>query len=52
MKWKGREKGWRSVNIKKINVKNNYKKIEKKKKTLKLERLQRFVFLYFFFPLN
>ena len=29
-----REKGWRSVNIKKINVKNNYKKIGKKKKTL------------------
>ena len=27
-----REKGWRSVNIKKINVKNNYKKIGKKKK--------------------
>ena len=34
-KWNGkreREKGWRSVNIKKINVKNNYKKIGKKKK--------------------
>ena len=39
-----REKCWRSVNIKKINVKNNYKKIgRKKKKPLKLERLQRFV---------
>ena len=52
-----REKGWRSVNIKKINVKNNYKKIgKKKKKTLKLERLQNFVFFvvclfvfYFYF---
>ena len=31
MKCQGREKGWRSVNIKKINVKNNYGKIEKKK---------------------
>ena len=31
MKWKGREKGWRSVNIKKINVKNNYRKIGKKR---------------------
>ena len=41
-----REKCWRSVNIKKINVKNNYKKIEKKKKTLKLERLQNFVFFF------
>ena len=39
MKWKGREKGWRS-----INIKNNYKKVgkKKKKKTLKLERLQLF----------
>ena len=26
-----REKGWRSVNIKKKNVKNNYRKIGKKK---------------------
>ena len=42
-----REKGWRSVNNKKINVKNNYKE-KKKKKTLKLERLQHF-FLFFFF---
>ena len=25
-----REKGWRSVNIKKINVKNNYKNWKKK----------------------
>ena len=41
-----REKCWRSVNIKKINVKNNYKKIGKKKKTLKLERLQNFVFFF------
>ena len=41
-----REKGWRSVNIKKINVKNNYKKIVlKKKKSLKLGRLQHFFFL-------
>ena len=32
MKRYGREKGWRSVNIKKINVKKNYKKIGKKKK--------------------
>ena len=33
-----REKGLRSVNIKKINVKNNYRKIgkKKKKKNLKL----------------
>ena len=30
-----REKGWRSVNNKKINVKNNYKKIGKKKKNTK-----------------
>ena len=46
MKWLEREKGWRSVNIKKINVKNNYRKIGKeKKKTLKLERLQSFFFL-------
>ena len=30
-----REKGWRSVNIKKINVKKNYKKIGKKKKEKK-----------------
>ena len=52
MKWLGREKGWRSVNIKKINVKNNYKKIEKKKKTLKLERLQRFVLFLFFCHLS
>ena len=53
-KWNGkreREKGWRSVNIKKISVKNNYKKIGGKKLTLKLERLQRFVLfcLFFFF---
>ena len=27
----GKEKGQRSVNIKKINVKNNYKKIGEKK---------------------
>ena len=45
MKWQGREKGWRSVNIKKINVKNNYRRIGKEKKnTLKLERLQRCFF--------
>ena len=25
------EKGWRSVNIKKVNVKKNYMKLEKKK---------------------
>ena len=31
MKSKG-EKGWKNVNIKKINVKYNYKKIGKKKK--------------------
>ena len=31
MKWQGREKGWRSVNIKKINFKNNYNKIGEKK---------------------
>ena len=42
-RWNGKgEKGWRSVNIKKINVKNNYKKIEKKK----------FLFIYFFLPLS
>ena len=35
MKWYGREKCWRSVNIKKINVKNNYKKIGKKKEKRK-----------------
>ena len=34
-KWWGdenvrREKGWRNINIKKINFKNNYKKIGKK----------------------
>ena len=28
-----REKGWRSVNIKKINVKNNYRKIGLKRLT-------------------
>ena len=42
-----REKSLRSVNIKKINVKNNYKKIEKEKKKLKLERLQALVFFFF-----
>ena len=47
-----REKGWRSVNIKKINVKNNYKKIGKKKKILKLERFQHFFFFLFFFKLK
>ena len=48
-RWNGKgEKGWKSVHIKKINVKNNYKKIGKKK-TLKLERLQRFVLFFFFF---
>ena len=48
MKWQGREKGWRSVNIKKINVKNNYRRIGKEKKnTLKLERLQHFFFFSF-----
>ena len=32
-KWNGKgEKGWKSVNIKKINVENNYKKIGLKKK--------------------
>ena len=31
MKREGREKGWRNVNIKKTNVKNNYRKIGKKK---------------------
>ena len=32
MKRYGREKGWRSVNVKlKINIKNNYKKMERKK---------------------
>ena len=33
MKRYGREKGWRSVNVKlkKIYIKNNYKKMEKKK---------------------
>ena len=31
MKWQEREKGWRSVNIKKINFKNNYRKTGKKK---------------------
>ena len=39
-------------NIKKINVKKNYNKIEKKKKnSLKLERFRRFVyfFIYLFF---
>ena len=36
-------------NIKKINFKNNYRKIEKKKKkTLKLERLQSLFFLFCF----
>ena len=31
-RWKGKrwEKGWKSLNIKKINVKNNYRKIGKK----------------------
>ena len=56
-RWNGKEdRGWRSVNIKKINIKNNYKKIgKKKKKTLKLEMLQRFVFYLFYlfiFPLS
>ena len=46
-KKKKKPKAWRSVNIKKINVKNNYRK--KKKKHLKLERLQRFVFCFLFF---
>ena len=32
MKREGREKGWRNVNIKKTNVKNNYRKIGKKKR--------------------
>ena len=32
MKWQGREKGWRSVNIKKINVKKIIRKLKKKKK--------------------
>ena len=55
-RWNGKgERKVRGVNIKKINVKKNYKNIEKKKKNLKLERLQRFVlfcFLFFvFFPL-
>ena len=39
MKRYGREKGWRSVNIKKINVKKNWKigkKKEKKKGSLSL----------------
>ena len=32
MKRYGREKGWRSVNVKlKKNIKNNYKKMERKK---------------------
>ena len=31
MKREGREKGWKNVNIKKTNVKNNYRKIGKKK---------------------
>ena len=32
-RWNGKgEKGWKSVHIKKINVKNNYKKIGKKKR--------------------
>ena len=31
-KKKKKPKAWRSVNIKKINVKNNYRKVEKKKK--------------------
>ena len=32
MKWYGREKGWRSVNVKlKKNIKNSYKKMERKK---------------------
>ena len=30
MKWQGREKGWRSVNIKKINVKKIIGKLEKR----------------------
>ena len=47
MKWQGREKGWRSVNIKKINVKKIIRKLKKKKKTLKLERFQFFFFFSF-----
>ena len=31
-KRQGRGKGWRSINIKKLNIKNNYMKIKKKKK--------------------
>ena len=31
MKRKGWKKGWKNINIKKINVKNNYRKIGKKK---------------------
>ena len=31
IKREGREKDWRNVNIKKTNVKNNYRKIGKKK---------------------
>ena len=42
--WNGKwERGWRSVNIKKINIKNNYRKIGKEKKnfffSFKLKRL-------------
>ena len=38
-RWNGKgEKDWKSVNIKKINVKNKYKKIGKKEKK-KIEEL-------------
>ena len=43
-----REKGWRSVNIKKKMLKTIIRKLEKKK-TLNLERLQNFVLFCFFF---
>ena len=42
------EKGWRSVNIKKINVKNNYKKIGKKKNP-KAWKASTFCFVFCFF---
>ena len=54
-RWNGKgEKGWKSVNIKKINVKNNYKKIGlKKKKNPKAWKASTFCFvlsIFFFFP--
>ena len=48
MKWQGREKGWRSVNIKKINVKKIIRKLKKKKKNPKAWKVSNF----FFFPLS